>query len=248
MEGHPTGSKPYPTKPKMGHTSVYVAAGGNANIRMDGWMDGWMSRSCFRSSPHHGRRTNGALVMMVLSKGIDRVNLDTRSESPVAWCSLVAGWQRFELWSWLWKKEEKRENRTLPRNLPLKWIAKTSRMFCDSPHRPQRWTPAWAARAGGLFLSTDQPWRVHVQSCFFWVHWRTWVCCGVGDPPLSGFGFQVLFFSMIENRVPQSPSCQSNTPTASDTRPATRRIQATYTQHIIAQRHCRLPRHRPQPD
>ena len=36
-----------------------------------------MSRSCFRSSPHHGRRANGALVMMVLSKGIDRVNLDT---------------------------------------------------------------------------------------------------------------------------------------------------------------------------
>ncbi|KAK3299335.1 uncharacterized protein B0H64DRAFT_388120 [Chaetomium fimeti] len=42
------------------------------------WMD--MSRSCFRSSPHHGRRANGALVMMVLSKGIERVNLDTMFE------------------------------------------------------------------------------------------------------------------------------------------------------------------------
>ena len=28
-----------------------------------------MSESCFRSSSHHGRRANGALVMMVLSKG-----------------------------------------------------------------------------------------------------------------------------------------------------------------------------------
>lgn len=28
-----------------------------------------MSGSCFRSSSHHGRRANGALVMMVLNKG-----------------------------------------------------------------------------------------------------------------------------------------------------------------------------------
>jgi hypothetical protein len=44
---------------------VYVAP------RRDGNMEVGMSRSCFRSSSHHGRRANGALVMMVLNKGIE---------------------------------------------------------------------------------------------------------------------------------------------------------------------------------
>jgi hypothetical protein len=53
------------------------------------WQEnGWMSGSCFRSSPHHGRRANGALVMMVLSKGIDRVNLD-------AWFRIASSVVRF---------------------------------------------------------------------------------------------------------------------------------------------------------
>jgi hypothetical protein len=56
-----------------------------------GWM--WMDVTCFRSSPHHGRRADGALVMMVLNKSIEIVNLDTRSELPAAWCGLVADWQ-----------------------------------------------------------------------------------------------------------------------------------------------------------
>jgi hypothetical protein len=39
-----------------------------------------MSESCFRSSPHHGRRANGALVMMVLSKGIEE-SISTHDDS-----------------------------------------------------------------------------------------------------------------------------------------------------------------------
>ncbi|KAK0627000.1 hypothetical protein B0T14DRAFT_511515 [Immersiella caudata] len=41
---------------------------------------GNMSESCFRSSPHHGRRANGALVMMVLSKGIEE-SISTHDDS-----------------------------------------------------------------------------------------------------------------------------------------------------------------------
>ncbi len=44
-----------------------------------------MSGSCFRSSPHHGRRANGALVMMVLSKGIEESIFDARSYPSAAW-------------------------------------------------------------------------------------------------------------------------------------------------------------------
>ena len=41
-----------------------------------------MSGSCFRSSSFHGRHAFGALVMMVLiDKGIERVDLDTQSDS-----------------------------------------------------------------------------------------------------------------------------------------------------------------------
>jgi hypothetical protein len=57
--------------------------------------------------------------MMVLSKGIDRVNLDTRPELSAS--AGAVWWQagkNLRLWSWLLKKEKEKGNLGLPK-IPL---------------------------------------------------------------------------------------------------------------------------------